>query len=214
MTSRTQRQRVNPGQTSRRRRVTQDAIDEMAALRLKGFTFADIGNRLKCSERTARRYVGSVEPQLRLPQAVTEPEPEREVDARTLRERFITKFLNDLYNDKRLRGVTAAMHDEGDGHICYEYGGPPSTLFLAEAERLLRKRFASMGDGTLRLLARDKQAEPRFLREVVGALCDDYVRWHEFSQGFGNGIGEDWRPRSERPHIEMPDYIDPYGFDG
>lgn len=194
--------------------MTQDAIDEMASLRLKGFTFADIGKRLRCSERTARRYVGNVMPQLRLPQANADTAPELVVDARTLREGFITKFLDVLYNDEGLRGATTIMHYEGDDHWSYEYGLPPSTRLLAEAEHLLRKRFATMGDGAVRLLARDKRAEPRFLREVVGDLRLDYINWHHCSQNFGSGgIGEDWRPLSERPSVEEPDYEDPYGFD-
>lgn len=64
--SRSNRSRRALGVT--RRRVTQEKVDQMAHLRRQGLTFADIGARLGCSERTARRYAGRVEPRLQLPE--------------------------------------------------------------------------------------------------------------------------------------------------
>jgi hypothetical protein len=58
------------------RRVTQETIDEMAALRRQGLPFEQVGARVGCSERTARRYVGHVEPELSLPPSKTEPNTE------------------------------------------------------------------------------------------------------------------------------------------
>ena len=59
-----------------RRRVTQESIDQMAVLRRQGLPFEEIGARVGCSERTARRYAGRVQPQLHLPEANPEPEVE------------------------------------------------------------------------------------------------------------------------------------------
>ncbi len=125
---------VRPADRSGRRRVTQDSIDEMTALRRQGVTFRDIGARLGCSERTARRFVGQVLPQLHVPRAT----PELETDPRALRERLLSEFIELLYADRRLRSVTVTWHRVNDSSNRAEYGGPPSILFLSEAERLLR----------------------------------------------------------------------------
>src|SRR2546422_706571 len=82
-----------------------------------------------------------------------------------------------------------------------EHGGPPSILFLNEAERLIRERLDSMGVLALRLLTRTKQLQARFLRETVGSLYSDYVAWHKIANKFGK-TGEDWRPPRERPQPE------------
>ena len=56
-----------------RHRVTQGMVNRMAELRRQGLTFQEIGARVGCSERTARRKVGQVEPQINLPQRGPEP---------------------------------------------------------------------------------------------------------------------------------------------
>jgi len=169
----------------------------MAELRRQGLGFAEIGARRSLSERTARRYVGKVEPQLTLPQGDAEPE----TDPRALRERFARDFLEILYRDKRLNALTMRLRKIGPDAEVAEYGGPPSILFLNEAERLLRERLDSMGVLALRLLARTKQLQARFLRETVGSLYSDYVAWHRLANTFAQ-TGEDWRPPRERPQLE------------
>lgn len=192
---------ARPTNRSGRHRVTQDAIDEMTALRRQGVTFRNIGARLGCSERTARRYVGRVLPQLHIPQA----SPELETDPRALRERLLSEFIDVLYADRRLRSVTVTWNRVDDSSNRAEYGGPPSILFLSEAERLLRERLDSIGLLALRLLARDRRSKLRFVREVVASLYWDYVGWHEFGQNFPDTMcptGEDWRPPRERPRVQ------------
>jgi hypothetical protein len=183
--------------------VTQEAIDEMAALRRQGFTFRDIGARLGCSERTARRFAGKVEPRFQLPQG----NPEPEADPRALRERLASAFLEILYADERLRSLTLRWQKVDETTQKAIWGGPPSILFLSEAERLIRERLDGIGDLALRPLARDKQSQRRFLREVIGSLYADYVQWHQFAQNFGE-TGEDWRPPQERPPSEEIDEDD------
>ncbi len=195
---RARRAPLHPSTGVGRRRVTQEAIDEMAALRRQGFTFRDIGARLGCSERTARRFAGKVEPRLRLPQE----KPEVEADPRALRERFASEFLEILHGDERLRSFTLRWQKVDEATQKAIWGGPPSILFLSEAERLIRERLDGIGDLALRLLARDKQSQRRFLREVIGSLYADYVSWHQFAQNFDE-TGEDWRPPRERPVIEL-----------
>ena len=187
-----------------RRRVTQETIDQMAEFRRQGLTHKEIAERTGCSERTSRRYVGKVEPQLRLPER--NPEPEAEAP-RQMRERFASEFLEILHRDERLRSFTLRWRKvDEDTHEAI-WGGPPSILFLSEAERLIRERLDGIGDLALRLLARDKQSQRRFLREVIGSLYADYVQWHQFAQNFGE-IGEDWRPPQERPPSEEIDEDD------
>jgi hypothetical protein len=86
-------------------------------------------------------------------------------------------------------------------------GGPPSILFLNEAERTIRERLDELGPLALTYLARETQSKHRFLREVVGHLYWDYAHWHRFVQNFGE-TGEDWRPPGERPAaIDNDDYV-------
>ena len=171
----------------------------MAELRREGLGFAEVGARQGFSERTARRFVGKVEPRLTLPQGDAEPE----TDPRALRERFAWEFLETLYRDKRLNALTMRLRKIGPGTHIAEYGGPPSILFLNEAERLIRERLDSLGVLALRLLARTKELQARFQRETVGSLYSDYVFWHEVIANKFGQTGEDWRPPRERAHLDL-----------
>src|SRR2546422_3909518 len=190
---------MNRGSSNRSRRpgrgrVSQEDIDAMAELRRQGLGFAEIGARRSLSERTARRYVGKVEPRLTLPQGDAEPE----TDPRALRERFAQDFLEILYRDKRLNALTMRLRKIGPDAEIAEYGGPPSILFLNEAERLLRERLESMGGLAFRLPARAKQMQARFLRGTVGALYSGYVLWHKIANKFGKtGRSEERRVGKE-----------------
>ncbi|UCG86675.1 MAG: hypothetical protein JSW71_22720 [Gemmatimonadota bacterium] len=175
--------------------MTQETIDEMAALRRQGLPFEEIGTRLGCSERTARRYVGHVEPELALPPSRTKEGAE---DPRQLRARLRSEFLETLHQDKHLRSLTVVWRKVDETMKEAIWGGPPSILFLNEAERLLQERLDELRPLALTFLAQDKRSKGRFMREVVGQLYWDYVRWHEFVQKFGE-TGEDWRPPRERP---------------
>ena len=183
----------------RRRRVTQETIDQMAALRRQGLTFAEIGTRVDRSERTARRFVGHVEPELCLPPSKAKPNAE---DPRQLRVRLLSEFLDALYRDKHLRSLTVVWQKVDETTKEAIWGGPPSILFLNEAERLIRERLDELGPLALTFLARDKRSKCRFVREVVGHLYWDYAHWHQFSQNFGE-TGEDWRPLRERPAVAV-----------
>ncbi len=91
----------------------------MTALRRQGFTFKEIGTRIGCSDRTARRYAGRVQPQLRLPGA----EENVEADPRALREHILSELIGWLYRDDRLRSVTMTWHRVDDSTDRAEYGG-------------------------------------------------------------------------------------------
>jgi hypothetical protein len=186
----------------------------MTALRQRGVSFKEIGRRVRCSERTARRWVGQVVPQLRSP----DPEIASPTDLRAIRELLLDEFMALLYVNEELRSVTVVWHRVGGSMCeCFEatYGGPPSILFLSEAERLLNDRLLKTGPRALQLLTRTQQSKHRFIREVVGPLFSDYVGWHRFAFNMDCGFnetGEDWRPPSERsgkpPKFDHVDLFD------
>jgi hypothetical protein len=171
-----------------RHRVTQETIDQMAALRRQGLTFQEIGQRVGCSERTARRYAGRVQPQLHLPSANPEPEVE---DPRQMRERlarWFSDFLYKLNEDPRPR---------------------ESVTFLGEATRMMRERLEETDPLTLELMLKDVELRKRFVVEVVGRLYSDYkLIVHmdvEFGQMSTSQAAAGWRPPRERPVIEPED---------
>lgn len=175
----------------------------MAELRRQGLTFAEIGRRQSCSERTARRFVGKVEPKLQLPSPDdSEPAP----DPATLRERFTRELLETLYREPRLNGLYRAKRLTGPGpqDCIYTYSGPPSIVFLNEAERLIREGLDALSPLSLSRLAQDQGLRQRFLRAGVGALYRDYLSWHQFYHNLGE-IGDTWRPPRERSPIEAED---------
>lgn len=160
-----------------RRRVTQGIVDRMAELRRQGLTFQEIGARVGCSARTARRKVGQVEPQVRLPQ--NRPEPERDPDV--LRE--------------RLAGIFAA-------HLQKGWERWPSARFVAEANRQFQERLAEMDPQTLHLISVDGRVRSNLFLEVAGPLYRDFVsitRMQQQLAGSGLDVSQmDWRPPRER----------------
>lgn len=165
-------------------RVTQETIDQMAELRRQGLTFQEIGRRVGRSERTARRYVGDVRPQLHLPQAKAEP---KAADPRQLREHLARSFSNTLYR------MNAHPRPRD------------SVAFLAEATRVLQERLEQLPALTLELLTQDPELRTRFLRESIGAQYQDYLSHMNFGCGLGSltptQAAASWRPIGERPDL-------------
>lgn len=160
--TRTQRTRLGAPATAHeasRRRVNQETVDQMATLRRQGLTFKEIGTRLGCSERTARRYAGRVEPRIELPPATPDPET---LDPRHLREslgRWFSDFLYAFGNHPRPR---------------------ESVRFMAEANRMIGERLETLDPLTLGLLDKDVGLRHRFLKETVGKLYGDFKRHIEW----------------------------------
>jgi hypothetical protein len=186
-----------------RRRTNQERIDAACKLRRKGISFKEIGARLQCSERTARRIASHVEAELTLPAA----ESGRDTDPRELREALLARFFDRLYRNPQLRSVTIIWRTDGGEEKC----GPPSSRFLSIAEAQLRKRLAELGPHMLRCLAVDPELQTEFLRDNIGALFGDYFWWHRPPEKLYVGIrgsnGEPWRPPWERPEDERPGFI-------
>ena len=159
----------------------------MAELRRQGLPFAEIGARLGCSERTARRYVGHVEPELHLPQRNSDAKPD---DPRQMREQLARCFSDTLYN---LQGDPRPRE---------------SVSFLAEANRLIQEQLAKTDSLTLEHLLDDPDLRERFLREVVEHLYVDFRSWIRFDEGFCVDACESaasWRPPRERPALDWED---------
>jgi len=171
-----------------RHRVTQETVDEMAALRRQGLTFQEIGQRVGSSERTARRYAGRVKPHLQLPPANLEPEVE---DPHQMRERLARWFSDLLYK----------LNDHPRPR--------ESVTFLGEATRMMRERLEATDPLTLELMIKDVELRKRFVVEVVGRLYSDYkLILHmdvEFGQMSPSQAAAGWRPPRERPVIEPED---------
>jgi hypothetical protein len=171
-----------------RRRVNQESVDAMAELRRQGLTFKEIGARLGCSERTARRYARRVEPQIQLPPPTPEPEPE---DPRRLRERLARWFSDFLY----------------------EFPGDPrpreSVRFLAEANRMIGERLGLLDPLTLELLSKDVGLRRRFLKETIGQLYGDFrshVQWDaQWTMLDTAASATNWIPPGEQPVIYADD---------
>lgn len=198
---------AGPGPTGSR--LDQDQIDQIGALRQRGVTYPEIARRLLCSERSARRYGKGVTPQLRLPQ----DDDQSDFDPRALASALLPKLFNSLYTNERLRSVTFVFLDPD----AFDRGGPPSTRFLSEAERLLKERLAKLSLHTLRQLSTDRLLQADFLRDVVGGLYSDYVWWHrepeEMLSVLRGSDGEAWRPPWERPKNDRAPYLDIAGLD-
>lgn len=172
------------GRSPRRRegrRVTQGVVDQMAELRRQGLTFADIGARVGRSEKTARRYVGHVEPRIQLPNAQQDLDVE---DPRELRAGLGKRF-------------SSILHGGWDRW--------PSAAFLAESNRQLEERLAQTDLQTLRVLAQDPKVRSQFFLEVVGPLYKDFASCQNVHQMIQEVSFRNqpflWRPPHERQSL-------------
>lgn len=165
-----------------KRRVTQGAINKMAELRQQGVSYQEIGARLGCSERTARRYVGNVQPQLQLPEALPEPE---EQDPEEMRRWLARWYSLKLYNSK-------------------DYPPPRlSVTWMAEATRTLNEELAEVPALILDLMMKDPALRMRFLREKLALLYGSYRGWVNFEMEFGfldlEPAAATWKPLRDCP---------------
>lgn len=132
------------------RRITQKMVNQMVELRRQGFTYKEIAERIGCSERTVRRYVGHVRVQVEAPR---EPEPEGDLDR--IRFRITQQFTSML---------------EEEFEVC------PSVTLIDEANRRLEVRLADTHAETLKLMAHNQTMRLRLFYEVVGPLEQDLAR--------------------------------------
>lgn len=188
-------------------RVHQEKIDKMIVLRRQGFSYGETAARVGCSVRTVQRYVTHVQARLHIPTAGDQPA----MEASQLRAMLLTKFVGDLFQDQMLRQLTLTWKQVARDSYDAIYGGPISTRFMVEAERLFQIALREMGSEMLHLLGNDTTTQQRFVRDTVGELRTDYERWLYIKQNWGSGFnetGEDWRPRRERSAHESKEVDD------
>jgi hypothetical protein len=179
----------------------------MIALRLQGFSYPEIATRVGCSVRTVQRYVRHVQPRLHIPTAGDQ----LTVDAGQLRATLLKKFVGDLFHDRALRQLTLTWKQVSRDSYDAIFGGPVSTRFMVEAERLFQVALREMGSEMLQLLGNDATTQQRFVWDTIGAPRTDYERWLYIKQNWGSGFnetGEDWRPRRERSVQESKEVDD------
>jgi len=171
-----------------KRRVTQESINKMAELRQQGVSYHEIGARLGCSERTARRYVGQVQPQLHLPQAVPVPEAQ---DPRRMREALAREFSKTLYD------LRQSPHPS------------LSVAFMGAATKLIHDSLEEVPSLTLELMLQDLELRKNFLRATVGSLYADFRLWVENGDRLFDRFPSEsvisWRPPWERQEADCSD---------
>ena len=150
-------------------------LDQMVALRRDGFTMKVIAEKVRVSERTVRRYVRGVEPDIRMPS---------ELDSDELTESFYDQILACR---RRIVATAAELWDEQ-----FELGfeAVDSTM------KSLRKLLAGMEKVSIRKLAADESLRAEFFLEFMTHVRQDWVNeldtvrfLREFDRKFG-GYGE------------------------
>ena len=159
----------------RPRRVNQELLDQMVSLRRDGFTMKAIAEKVGVSERTVRRYVRGVEPDIRMPS---------ELDSNELTDGFYDQVLA-----SRRRIVAIASEDWGE----------PVELGMEavdSAMKSLRKLLAGMENVSIRKLGADESLRAEFFRDFMAHVMRDWVdilrTEHLFRElGWPSGVDEE-----------------------
>ncbi len=139
----------------RPRRVNQELLDQMVSLRRDGFTMKAIAEKVGVSERTVRRYVRGVEPDIRMPS---------ELDSNELTDGFYDQVLA-----SRRRIVAIASEDWAE----------PVELGMEavdSAMKSLRELLAGMEIVSIRKLGADESLRDEFFREFMTHVLGDWIR--------------------------------------
>ncbi len=143
-----------PAPTGRPRRVNKDLLDQMVSLRRDAFTMEAIAEKVGVSERTVRRYVRGVEPDIRMPSALTSDE---------LTDRFYDQVLA---HRRRIVATASAYWNEP-----FELGWEAVDL----AMKSLRERLAGMEKVSIRKLGADESLRDEFFDEFIAQVRRDWL---------------------------------------
>ena len=139
----------------RPRRVNQDVLDQMRRLRRSGYTLREIAEKVERSERTVRRYVKDVEPDVRV------------------RPDFGTNQLMVWFSEKILeyrRSLIAYMQEEWDEVL--ELG----VEAVDEATTELRKRLEAMDKITIkRMMTDDTEFRQEYFEEFMTPVLRNWA---------------------------------------
>jgi Homeodomain-like domain-containing protein len=139
--------------------VNQTLLDKMVALRRSGYSMREIAGKVGRSERTVRRYVKDVEPQVEL------------------RDVFDTAQLMDWFYDEvlaRRRWTTTQAGEHWDESFDLGVEDVDSTM------KLLRQRVESMEEISLRRLKSDESLRRQFFEEFISPVI---LRWISVLRG-------------------------------
>ncbi len=139
--------------------VNQTLLDKMVALRRCGYSMREIAEEVDRSERTVRRYVKDVEPQVEL------------------RDVFDTAQLMDWFYDEvlaRRRWATTQAGEHWDESFDLGVEAVDSTM------KLLRQRVESMEEISLRRLKSDEALRRQFFEEFISPVI---LRWISVLRG-------------------------------
>lgn len=136
--------------------MNQETLDKMSSLRRDGFTMREIAERVSRSERTVRRYVKNVQPQIqiRMPSDLTSDE------------------FTDWFYDKVLasrRGLVAAASEHWDE--TFELG----LEAVDSAMKSLRELLAGMEKVSIRRLEADESLRDEFFDEFLKNVARDWA---------------------------------------
>ena len=166
------------GRGGRPRRVNQDVLDEMHRLRRSGYANREIAEKVGRSERTVRRYVGEVEPDVKL---------RPDFGATELMAWFYEKILVD-----RRSLVAAVLKEWGE---VFELGVDA----VDETTRALREHVRALDEITIKKMAADESYRLEFYEEFMAPVRKEWV---------SNLKGQrDWRQlkRSWPPEVWVED---------
>ena len=156
-------------------------LGQMVSLRRDGFTMKAIAEKVGVSERTVRRYVRGVEPDVRMPS---------ELDSDELTDRFYDQVLEAR---RRIVATASELWDE-----------PVEVGFEAvdSAMKSLRERLAGMEKVSIRKLGADESLRAEFFHDFMAHVLRDWAidlktehDLREFHRKFGG-------------YEEQPDYDD------
>ena len=133
--------------------MNQDVLDEMHRLRRSGYTNREIAEKVLRSERTVRRYVGDVEPDVKL---------RPDVSVAELMDWFHEKIL-DLR--RALIGIALSDWDE-----VFDLG----VEAIDETTRALRGRVQALDEITIKKIAADESYRDEFFMEFMAPVMN---RW-------------------------------------
>lgn len=157
--------------TGRPRRVNQELLDQMVSLRRAGFTMKDIAEKVGVSERTVRRYVRGVEPDIRMPSELTSNE-------------LTDCFYDQVLASRRSLVATASAYWEEPFELGWEA--------VDSAMKSLRERLSGMEKVSIRKLGADESLRAEFFDGFMADVRRDWadelntVRlWREFARQWG-----------------------------
>lgn len=151
--------------------MNQETLDKMSSLRRDGFTMREIAERVSRSERTVRRYVKNVQPQIRMPADLTSDD-------------FTDWFYDQVLASRRSLVAAASEHWDETFELGLEA--------VDSAMKSLRELLAGMEEVSIRRLEADESLRGEFFDEFLKNVARDWASdlktihsWRQMVQSCG-----------------------------